>query len=258
MLCGPETLSAYETHFAYIYRRILARAEVTPSNTGNVTVQDGSELEECDTILLPVLETDSPIDAGALFGSLYLKNATVYIAVWVVQKLIANLKCHECRQALVTVPSNVFQREHHLLRLKNGGGLLVPSDGVVVVVSAVERCLSNGDHKNVTLIATQIAVMHYLEGRVHHLFDHEHFDDADTTIDNHLFSLVNLIVKHYFNLRQHHSCKLQNHRRTCDSNLLEWYYIIMDKNEYSKDFIFTYNIHVTVSFFCIFYSNETR
>ena len=75
------------TQFAYIYRRILARAEVAPSNTGNVTVQDGSELEECDTTLPPVLETDSLIDAGSLFGSLYLKNATVYIAGWVVQKL---------------------------------------------------------------------------------------------------------------------------------------------------------------------------
>ena len=80
----------------------------------------------------------------------------------------------------------------------------MPSDGVVVVVSAVERCLRNGDHKNVTPIAAQLAVMHYLEGRVHHLFIHEHFYDADTTIDNHLFSLVKLIVKYYFNLRQHH------------------------------------------------------
>jgi hypothetical protein len=81
-------------------------------------------------------------------------------------------------QVLVTVPS-IFQRGRHLLRLKNSGGLLVPSGGVVLVVSAVERCLRNGDHKQVTLVATQLAVMHYLEGHVHHSFNHEHFDDAD-------------------------------------------------------------------------------
>ncbi len=135
------------SQFGYIYRRLLARAEVTPSSNGNVTVQDGSELEETSEPITDVLESDTLADEGALIGSTLLRNATVYIAGWLVRKLMASLKCQECHEVLVTRPSGRFQREHHLLHLKNNGGLLIPSDGVVVVASAVEKCLNDGDPK---------------------------------------------------------------------------------------------------------------
>ena len=40
-------------------------------------------------------------DEGSLFGSLCLRNATVYIAGWLMRKLLVSLKCQDCRDVLL-------------------------------------------------------------------------------------------------------------------------------------------------------------
>ena len=67
------------------------------------------------------------------FGGL-VENALVYIAGFVVRQILRKLSCAVCRWSLVrdAVPSS-FDKNFHLLTLKNNGGLVIPSLGTVKV-----------------------------------------------------------------------------------------------------------------------------
>ena len=75
------------------------------------------------------------------FGQLS-ENALVYIAGFVVRKVMRQLSCDVCRSSLVceAVPAS-FCDSYHLLTLKNNGGLLIPSIGTVKVSRAAEHCI---------------------------------------------------------------------------------------------------------------------
>lgn len=67
------------------------------------------------------------------FGGL-VENAVVYVAGFVVRKVLHRLSCNVCRWSLVrdAVPAS-FDKNFHLLTLKNNGGLVIPSLGTVKV-----------------------------------------------------------------------------------------------------------------------------
>ena len=67
------------------------------------------------------------------FGGL-VENALVYIAGFVVRQILRKLSFAVCRWSLVrdAVPSS-FDKNFHLLTLKNNGGLVIPSLGTVKV-----------------------------------------------------------------------------------------------------------------------------
>jgi len=65
-------------------------------------------------------------------------NILEYIAGWVVRKLSPEIACSECLAALV-VTANDSGHTDSLLEMKNNGGLLKPSPGVIAVVTHVEK-----------------------------------------------------------------------------------------------------------------------
>ena len=132
--------------FQAIFRRLMVRCGVSPSETGNVAAHDNTvslsavEMSSAET----AEEHPSPFaNISALvsdhsylptrFGGL-VENALVYIAGFVVRQILRKLSCAVCRWSLVrdAVPSS-FDKNFHLLTLKNNGGLVIPSLGSVKV-----------------------------------------------------------------------------------------------------------------------------
>lgn len=177
------------------------------------------------TVFEPIADEDQ-IDLDDLPGG-FLINVCGYIAGWVVRKVLQRLGCQQCREVLVASSSTGFRSDLNLLRLKDKGGLVVPSEGVSEIVKAAELCLRGRVHqrrcqrgsvqRHATLLAFQTAVLEHISHKVHNLFPGTtHFNNAISCVDNHLFLLVKLILKHYFSLRQHHFSRTHNleiHRR---------------------------------------------
>lgn len=214
--------------FAFIYRRLLARAGVIPSATGNVLPQDGTELET-DSPNDPVFEEEL-MDIDDLPGG-FIVNVCGYIAGWVVRKVLDRLGCDECREAIVARPSRSFRSDLNLLRLKNNGGLVVPSEGVVEVIKTAEKCLRGRPQRRrdvgkiqreATLESFQLLVLRRLSNVLDLFPDSTHFSDANSCVDNHLFSLIKLLIKKYFTIRQQHYANNKNlamHKRRLRYNL---------------------------------------
>lgn len=83
-------------------------------------------------INIPALVSDHSY-LPSRFGGL-VENALVYIAGFVVRKVLRQLSCEVCRWSLVreAVPDSC-DTSYHLLTLKNNGGLVIPSLGTVKV-----------------------------------------------------------------------------------------------------------------------------
>jgi len=128
--------------FQGIFRHLMFRCGVSPSLSGNVVEQI-----ETTSLTLAADHEDIPspfvnIDA-LVFDHNYLpsrlghlvENSLVYISGFVVRQILRKLLCSVCRASLVTGAGSVsFDQSYHLLRLKNNGGLMIPSEGVVKMV----------------------------------------------------------------------------------------------------------------------------
>jgi len=68
--------------------------------------------------------------------SSYVDNVCVYIAGFVVRRILPKLKCTECRELLVGVEC---ESNTGFLCLRDNGGLIRPSTAVVQIVQTAER-----------------------------------------------------------------------------------------------------------------------
>ncbi len=134
--------------FQAIFRRLMVQCGVSPGETGNVTAQDHTvslsavEMSSAETAEehpspfanIPALVCDHSY-LPTRFGGL-VENALVYIAGFVVRQILRKLSCDVCRASLVrdARPAS-FDKNYHLLTLKNNGGLVIPSQGTVKVWS---------------------------------------------------------------------------------------------------------------------------
>ena len=95
-----------------------------------------------------------------------------------------------------------------LLRLKQKGGLVVPSCDTITVVATTERHLRDICNLRTSpqqmLLQLQYAVLQDVELKA---FSVEHAKETSVAIDNHAFLLIKIIVKVFFNLRLHHMTK---------------------------------------------------
>ena len=135
----------------------MVRCGISPGKTGNVPAQDDTvSLAAVDmSSVVPAEDSDiasSPYENVAslvldhsylptIFGQL-TENALVYIAGFVVRKVMRQLSCDVCFNSLVceAVPAS-FCDSYHLLTLKNNRDLLIPSIGTVKVIRAAEHCI---------------------------------------------------------------------------------------------------------------------
>ena len=188
--------------FAAVYRGILFRCGITPSNCGNVQPQDGTDLlgensdssEEDDLPLPPIITLTK-----------FVEDIVEYISGWLARSLQKKLKCTDCALALTS--TQAAPTPNSLISVKDRGGLLFPSYSVKKICKVSERRYRSGQQAGANFI---LSVMSDLEGT--HVFTSlsQHHADTLDGIDSHVTSLVRLIVSTYFNLRQHQSCKLRN------------------------------------------------
>lgn len=153
---------------------------------------------------------DSPISSEHCYSlniNPLLGNISVYISSWVVRKVLRKLSCSSCRISLAsTMLSSKYESYCMLLRLKNKGGLMLPSDGTISVVLAAESFMRSVSSP---LDTVQLKVLQ--EIGLKDIFGlGQHILDTAVGIDNHHTSLVRLVVEAFYDLRQHHRAKLHN------------------------------------------------
>ena len=216
--------------FEATFRHLMVRCGVKPSSNGNVAALDetvslsllGSESTVAlvddqhevgpspfEDVCNVVLDHDYlPTSSGAL-----IDNALVYIAGWVVKKVLKKLDCNICRNKLVSdsLPTSLGD-SYHLLRLRNQGGLVIPSPGTVKVITTAERYmrrLTNIKSATNQLKVAQIDHLVRAEVGNEDIFNlGEHVIETQHGIDNHHFQLLSVIVHAFHLLRQYHIARL--------------------------------------------------
>lgn len=134
---------------------------------------------------------------------------------WVVRKLLEQLACSPCKEALVSdkaVQSDRYRDSLTLLTVKNCGKLVFPSDGVISILMSTERHLRQTTGLKLSTACSQL----HLERCV--LTDvgpaalglEHHAKETSHGVDNHYFDVVRLLVRTYTNLRFHHIVRLHN------------------------------------------------
>ena len=204
--------------FQAAYRAVLSHVGVVPSEGSN-----------CITGLADDILVDSTDDEATLFAqptvdacaplpllSLYTENVSSYIAGFVVRRLLPKLKCSECRELLVD-PTNIFSLCCAFFMLRDNGGLIVPSAGVVSVVHSTERHLRSLVPQDKTSVHTLSRLGIKLELAVLNDIDclnvfgcTTHHTDTAEGIDNHVSSLVRQVVRFYLDIRIFHIAGLWN------------------------------------------------
>ncbi|KAK6167117.1 hypothetical protein SNE40_021217 [Patella caerulea] len=214
--------------FKAAFRRLISRAGTTTSgSSGNVVGMDDTAIIQASTsTYVPSTvsrnsEDDMPLDneiADNYYNfnakhTLLIDNVLVYISGYVVRKALPQLKCFICRSVIVN-PATTYNNTHFLITIKDNGGLLKPSDGLVKIITIAEKLLRYMSPKNTpshscTMLKLQAAVLEEVGG-VDLLKLKSHIDDTHLGIDNHYYDLIRLVVGIFFKLRQHHIVRLHN------------------------------------------------
>ncbi|XP_054866607.1 uncharacterized protein LOC129348937 [Amphiprion ocellaris] len=202
--------------FQAIFRRLMARCGVKPVQSGNVTEKDATVnlcAQHFAKVSLHAAEMSSADAAEELpspfvniaglvcdhsylptrFGSL-VDNALVYIAGFVVLRILSRLSCDVCRESLVSeATKSSFSENYHLLTLKNNGGLVIPSNGTVQVVRTAERAIRHSSG----CIPRESVVTHFVIeeiGTKDVFLLREHIEETQFGIENHQSLLITYIV----------------------------------------------------------------
>ena len=141
-----------------------------------------------------------------------LGNIVAYLSGWVVRKALRKLTCEPCRLALIKSKANgKYDDLNILLELKNNGGLISPSDGVISTVLCTEKHIKEAI--TVGQPMKHLKILRSVKAEIGHydVFDlKDHYEVTSVGIDNHHFSLIAVIVNTYYDLRQHHIAKIRN------------------------------------------------
>ncbi|KAF3837712.1 hypothetical protein F7725_009480 [Dissostichus mawsoni] len=185
--------------FQAIFRRLMVRCGVSPSETGNVAAQDHTvslsvvEMSSADTAeehpspfanISAVVSDHSYLPTR--FGGL-VENALVYIAV----------SCDVCRASLLP-PSSP----------ENNGGLVIPSKGTVKVLRAAERVIRQASTRQAPKVSTVTYIVRGEIGTQDVFQLGEHIEETQFGIDNHYSNLLSLVVSVFLKIRLHHIAKL--------------------------------------------------
>lgn len=209
----------------------MVRCGIAPGDRGNVQAQDATTcLSAVDmSSVVPaedendITPSPSPFDqaTGVVLDHSYLptsfgaltENALVYIAGFVVRRVLKKLKCNVCCNSLVStaLPSSLGD-QYHLLTLRNNGGLLIPSQGTVTVIRSAEQCIrrvsniSSAAHQCSESQLNRVVKADIGSQDIFNLL--EHVVETQDGIDNHHYNLISLILSSFHKLRQHHVAKI--------------------------------------------------
>lgn len=187
----------------------MVRCGVKANSSGNVVPLDSTScmaqpavaqddvaeelFEDQESSIQPYLNSNFPS---------VIDNILVYIAGFVVRKVVKKLQCGICCDSLVDeyaphTPGHLSS-SYHFLRLKNRGGLVIPSEGTVRVVKEAERCIRAARSGKQAFFKCPVEIVDSYVRRavgaadVFHLG--QHIADTQHGIDNHHFQLMSSIV----------------------------------------------------------------
>ena len=194
---------------------------------GNCTPQDDTLVVQAGvcTYLPPKQEAPNPDELSSAVDldhhytsvtrlSVYAENVIVYVSGWVVRKLLRTLHCDECRFALIEQEDAPSNKSYTLLRLKQKGGLYIPSKPVISAISMTEKQIRLGTqmdkvNQKMSMLKIQTAV---LALRLD-VCTAKHSIETQHGLDNHNTSLIRMmLVSVYVNMRQHHVVRLHNEK----------------------------------------------
>ena len=229
-------------HFKAAWKRLLTHQQIREVTSGNCTpqadcpilaisasirdhervdVMSAAELRLKDTMrdLCDVPATDSSISQMATFdfGNLsdFSQNVIAYIAGFVVRSLHKRLTCNECSAVLTSAKSTVNESEAgcSLIKTKDRGGLLQPSDDVVKLCKLSESqfrsLMAPGQRPVVATGLKQTLINSVLRSCIGlDLFEDltEHTFNSDP-VDDHRVLLMKKVVEQYIVCRLHHQAK---------------------------------------------------
>lgn len=208
--------------FRACYRGILSHVGVVPSENSNCTVDAADDIlqDQCDVnssqeeemfINSHLLCDDHSYASLLPLLSKYVANVCSYIAGFIVRRLIPKLKCSKCRELLVDA-SNLSTSCCSFLQLRNNGGLIVPSTGVIRIVQVAEQHLRSmiPQEKAISAISQlgprlEIAVIKNIDCcSVFGPTTTSHMSNTVVGINNHISSLIRQIVRFYLDIRKFH------------------------------------------------------
>ena len=144
---------------------------------------------------------------------LLLENIVVYISGFVVRKVATKIGCDTCRQSLfVSAVPEHKKPSYSLLIMRDMGGLVTPSPGTVAILMATEAALRR--NMNVASASHKCSRFKVLQsvkqqcGANDILCLSDHITESQHGIDNHYYSVIELVVTTYINLRQKHIARL--------------------------------------------------
>ena len=207
------------TQFKSALKRILLHAAIVVSSNANCmffetdtspavfslkwsksrsAMSEETELEEGD--IPEVIEVDN--------HSIYKKNMLAYIGGYICRSLGKNLSCDACLDS-IHAPENIHKPSFQLLKVKDNGGLICPSDDVLEVLSVAESvfkefCVNGAIPASCKSLRAKmkIKIMEILFDR--NVFDslavHD-FDTHDPTGDLHSTQLCKAIAQKYIDIR---------------------------------------------------------
>jgi hypothetical protein len=185
------------TQLQYVMRRMHARVGITGDSDGNCLNFSG-EVEDSPPPI-DIFEDDDFVPLSP-----YITNIVAYISGFVVKKVLKHDKCPACRSALVMSPSQSFllPEDRYFLRLKDNGGLVLPSSDVVAVLQQCESA-----YRNLTLRDRnpQDIFLRLFPTLPTSLFCNSHFQDGD-----HRARIIQSLTVAYCSLRSHHVARVSN------------------------------------------------
>ncbi|ESO00445.1 hypothetical protein HELRODRAFT_175877 [Helobdella robusta] len=131
-----------------IFKKVYYRCGIVPGKTGNVQEQmivesefkvpedqfkDIFEETYLDSQIMTSNTMSTVIENPSNTMSTIIDSAVAYIAGWVVRKVAKTIDCNKCRFALIDIKGQATMLHQQLLILKDNGGLVFPSCGVVQV-----------------------------------------------------------------------------------------------------------------------------
>ena len=189
-LAGIITLLPSST---FIFRRFLVRVGVQPDSSGNC-INFASDTHEDFEILDPFTAApDFCVDSD------FVLNVVTYTGGFVVRDVLKHETCSFCRVSLIDAVNreNRFFHLGHFLRLKNNGGLLMPSENVIFVLKATERlyrAIPDFKKDKACLIFTRL-----FEEIPENTFSSPHMLES-----GHRMKLIRSLVVSYVRIRSHH------------------------------------------------------
>lgn len=186
--------------FKYIFRRFLAHVGVTATSDGNC---------------LNFTEKDEEFVVGDLFEetefnptSQFIDCIATYIAGFVVRDLTKHSKCDQCNVSLIKPSSD--GSSYHFLRLKNNGGLLLPSNDVTKIVRMTEVRFKALPPKQRVYRYIVPSILFDTLGSSE--FSNDHFYES-----GHRIKIIQSIVISYCKIRSFHEIRKSN---TSDTNFM--------------------------------------